>query len=531
MPPPRDRTPQRAPARAGCPMSRRTRAGVAAVALLIATWLVATLVPTNYVVYSPGPTVNLLAKEKGGDLVRVSGAKAYRDKGALRLLTVVPTGPDDRVYLAEAMFAWLNPKQAVYRESDIYQPQENSDRVEAESAVDMVNSQDSAIASALHELGYKFGTSVQILGVTRGGPGDGALEVHDKILSVDGARTTTLEAVVDRIRKVSPGDEVALRIQRRNKKETVKVKTVASEDDPKSSALQVTVGRGYEFPVKVSLKISSLIGGPSAGTMFALAIYDTLTPGSLTDGGDVAGTGEIDGDGHVGGIGGIQQKLVAAQSDGATLFLAPASNCDEVKGGPQPGQDAGRKISTLDDAIKAVEAWRKNPDAKLPSAERRGDHPHPRFGGARDRGARRRVGWDRSASLYALVPTAELVVAEPALADAIGLSTDSRGFTPIDQELPADTVLEDALGKIMWPDGVVGCAAVVERLVLPPSADEHIPEDREARRRTQRSIPSARSCAWWAPCCATARRGAPTDSGATTTPRRSSPGRILCPPS
>ena len=183
-------------------MSRRTSAGVTAVVLLIATWLVATLVPTNYVVYSPGPTVNLLAKEKGGDLVRVSGAKAYRDKGALRLLTVVPTGPDDRVYLAEAMFAWLNPKQAVYRESDIYQPQENSDRVEAESAVDMVNSQDSAIASALHELGYKFGTSVQILGVTRGGPGDGALEVHDKILAVDGARTTTLEAVVDRIRKV-----------------------------------------------------------------------------------------------------------------------------------------------------------------------------------------------------------------------------------------------------------------------------------------------------------------------------------------
>jgi PDZ domain-containing protein len=218
-------------------MSRRSSAGIAAFVLLIATWLVATLVPTNYVVYSPGPTVNLLAKEKGGDLIRVSGAKAYRDKGALRLLTVVPTGPDDRVYLAEAMFAWLNPKQAVYRESDIYQPQENSDKVEAESAVDMVNSQDSAIASALHELGYTFGTSVQILGVTRGGPGDGALEVHDKVLAVDGARTSTLKAVVTRIRKVAPGDKVTLRIQRRNKKETVRVKTVASEDDPKSSAL------------------------------------------------------------------------------------------------------------------------------------------------------------------------------------------------------------------------------------------------------------------------------------------------------
>jgi len=348
-------------------MSRRTKAGLTALSLLIVTWLIATLVPTNYVVYSPGPTVNLLSKDKSGDLIRVSGAKAYRDKGALRLLTVVPTGPDDRVYLAEAMFAWLNPKQAVYRESDIYKPQENSDKVEAESAVDMVNSQDSAIASALHELGYKFGTSVQILGVTRGGPADGALEVHDKILSVDGARTSTLKGVVTRIRKVAPGDKVTLGIERRNKKETVKVKTVASEDDPKSSALQVTVGRGYEFPVKVSLQISSLIGGPSAGTMFALAIYDTLTPGSLTGGGDVAGTGEIDGQGHVGGIGGIQQKLAAAQSAGATLFLAPASNCDEVKGGPyDPDKMRVVKISTLNGAIKAVKAWRKNPDAKLP---------------------------------------------------------------------------------------------------------------------------------------------------------------------
>ena len=127
-------------------------------------------------------------------------------------------------------------------------------------------------------------------------------------------------------------------------------------------------------------------------------------------------------------------------------------------------------------------------------------------------------GWDRSASLYALVPTAELVVAEPALADALGLTADSRGFTPIDQELPADAVLEDALGQIMWPDGVVGCAAVVERLVLPPSADEHIPEDREAAASYAAEHPErAGSAHGRAPRCATGRRGAPTGCGATTT--------------
>ena len=348
-------------------MSRRTSAGVTAVVLLVATWLVATLVPTNYVVYSPGPTVNLLAKEKGDDLVRVSGAKAYRDKGALRLLTVVPTGPDDRVYLAEAMFAWLNPKQAVYRESDIYQPQENSDKVEAESAVDMVNSQDSAIASALHELGYKFGTSVQILGVTRGGPGDGSARgsrqdpgrrwrAYD---DARGGRRPHPQGVARRQdRAPDPASQQAGDGQGQDRRLRGRPEELGAQGDRRPR---------LRVPGQGSLKISSLIGGPSAGTMFALAIYDTLTPGSLTGGGDVAGTGEIDAQGHVGGIGGIQQKLAAAQSAGATLFLAPASNCDEVEGGPyDPDKMRVVKISTLDGAIQAVKAWRQNPDAKLP---------------------------------------------------------------------------------------------------------------------------------------------------------------------
>jgi len=206
--------------------------------------------------------------------------------------------------------------------------------------------------------------------------GDAGLHLETELAQMRGAYTTTgrIKLFFDRVKNaggigaafarevsaaISPGSTAPLT--------PVKVKTVASEDDPKSSALKVTVGRGYEFPVKVSLKISSLIGGPSAGTMFALAIYDTLTPGSLTGGGDVAGTGEIDAQGHVGGIGGIQQKLAAAQAAGATLFLAPASNCDEVKGGPyDPDKMRVVKISTLAGAIQAVKAWRQNPDAKLP---------------------------------------------------------------------------------------------------------------------------------------------------------------------
>ncbi|MEP6817165.1 MAG: S16 family serine protease [Marmoricola sp.] len=349
-------------------MNRRSTASLVGSGLLVVVWLFGALVPVPYVIFLPGPTVNLLAKDGNNQIVRVNGnAKVYRDKGALRLLTVVPTGPDDSVNLAEALIAWVSPDQAVFQKKDIYQPQETTDRVKAQGSVDMVNSQDSAVASALHELGYKFGTSVQVLGVTRGGPGDGALEVHDRLLSVDGQKVTSIEGVVGQVKKVRPGSKVTVVVERRNQKQTLKITTVKSQDNPKNSALRITVGRGYEFPVDVNVQIGSGIGGPSAGTMFALAIYDTLTPGSLTGGSDIAGTGEIDGAGHVGGIGGIQQKLVAAQRDGAKLFLAPAANCDEVVGGPyDPTRMQVVRISTLHGAIDALNKWRVNHDTKLP---------------------------------------------------------------------------------------------------------------------------------------------------------------------
>jgi len=92
------------------------------------------------------------------------------------------------------------------------------------------------------------------------------------------------------------------------------------------------------------------------------------------------------------------------------------------------------------------------------------------------------AGWDQQARLYALVNTGDLVAAEPALAAQMGLDESSAAgsFTPIEQDLSVDVPLESVLESIMWPAQVTGCAAVVERLVLPPSADGSIPEDASA---------------------------------------------------
>lgn len=350
-------------------MSRRSTATVVGGVALVVLLAVASFVSVPYVIYSPGPTVNLLGTSAKREIVQVDGgAKAYRDKGALRLLTVSPTGPDSRVSLIDALVAWVRPSQAVYRYSDIYQPSDTADGVEEEGQVDMVSSQDSAVATALHELGYTFDSFVQVLGVTRGGPGDGALEARDHLVTINGTTVTTLQSAVDAIKAVKPGTKVPIVIVRAGKAETIKVKTAPSDADATKSALKVTIGTGYDFPVDVRVRIDDNIGGPSAGMMFTLAIYDTLTPGSITGGANIAGTGTMDPQGHVGGIGGIQQKLVAAQAAGAKLFIAPSSNCDEVRHGPY---DAHKmrvvKVSTFHAAVTAVEAWRKNHDAKLPT--------------------------------------------------------------------------------------------------------------------------------------------------------------------
>lgn len=89
-------------------------------------------------------------------------------------------------------------------------------------------------------------------------------------------------------------------------------------------------------------------------------------------------------------------------------------------------------------------------------------------------------GWDQPPRLYALVPTAELVEHEPALAERLSVQLDSQphGLTSIEQDgLPADRPLEEVLAEIEWPEAVAGCIAVVERVMLPPEAEDALPDD------------------------------------------------------
>lgn len=102
-------------------------------------------------------------------------------------------------------------------------------------------------------------------------------------------------------------------------------------------------------------------------------------------------------------------------------------------------------------------------------------------------------GWDQPARLYALVETARLVEQEPALAASAGLTDASAdgSFTPVEQDqLRPEQPLESVLEGIAWPAGVSGCAAVVERLVLPPGVDDDLPDDPAAAEEFAREHPA-----------------------------------------
>jgi PDZ domain-containing protein len=352
-------------------MSRRTVAGLLALGLLVVLGGAAWRTPVDYVTFRPGPTMNVLGKFAGKTIITVSGHQTYRDTGALRMVTVYPSGPDENISLLNMIYGWVDPDIAVLPKDVVYKPNETSDSAHEESAVEMASSQDNATAAALSTLGIGYRTEVTISEIAKDGASVGKLQKGDVLLSVNGNPVSDPDALVAAIRGIRPGTPTELSIRRDNAQRTVTVTTKADPEDENTSRIGVGIRGTYRFPFNVKIQLPGTVGGPSAGMMFALAIYDVLTPGSLTGGRVIAGSGEISPDGTVGEIGGIAQKLPAAQRDGARLFLVAAANCAEaVRAHYDPGKMRLVKVEKLADAIKDVEAWRDNPQVDLPRCTR-----------------------------------------------------------------------------------------------------------------------------------------------------------------
>ena len=348
-------------------MTRRSTASLLAAGLLVALLVAAALLPVPYVTVSPGRTIDVLGTNDGEPIVQVQGHPTYPDEGQLRLTTVSITRPESQLSLTEALVAWVQPDVGVMPYEAMY-PEDSTDTEERTvSAAQMVSSQDTAIASALRQLGYRPPSHVEVTGVAPDGPSDGVLEPRDRLLSVDGDRVRTVPQVTRAMADVEPGDRVRGTLRRHGEREAFTVTTEAAADDPDRAVLGILIGKGYRFPFDVTVGIGDEIGGPSAGLVFALSIYDVLTPGSLTDGQVVAGTGTITGTGRVGPIGGIRQKIAGAEEAGARVFLVPPDNCPAATlAHIDPDRLRLVRADTLRSAIDSLEQYAEDPAADLP---------------------------------------------------------------------------------------------------------------------------------------------------------------------
>ncbi|WP_443218504.1 YlbL family protein [Rathayibacter sp. YIM 133350] len=336
--------------------SRASRVGWVLIGVAVVILIVLGVAPSPYVIDQPGPVYDTLGSVthdgKKVPLISVPDQQTYPTKGALDLLTVSQVGnPEQRPDWFQVASAWFDPSKAVIPIDVAFPPNVSTDEVNQQSQAQMVDSQQDAIAAALLHLGYDFPRDVTVGGVSKGSPADGVLKKDDVITSLNGTPVHDIDALRAAVADNGTDKPAQVGIERAGAASVVEVTPTTVG---KQVVLGVGVGMDYTFPFEVDIQLDN-VGGPSAGQMFALGIIDTLTPGALTGGKHIAGTGTIDSAGDVGAIGGIRQKMFGAKDAGARYFLAPESNCDEVVGHVPSGLTVFA-VKTLDDSLAALDA-------------------------------------------------------------------------------------------------------------------------------------------------------------------------------
>lgn len=314
--------------------------------------LVATTVPVPFVALGPGSTYNTIATGQGREVITFSGddipaAAAEQPSGHLNMLTIRVV---DRVPLIEAAAMWASGGYQFAPRDEYYPPDKTKEEVTEANVKMFQDSQSVAEIEALRHLGYP--NIVYVGSIEKGSPSWDLLRPDDQITAVDGEPVTDYPSLKAIMASTRPGDTVAVTVLRDGSSETEKVVLGAISDEGPQGFLGVGVVERPQAPFSIDISLED-IGGPSAGLMFTLGIIDRLTPGDLTGGAFIAGTGTMELGGTVGAIGGVTFKEAAARAAGAQYMLVPAGNCSEALTGVPEGLTLVQ-VRTLDDALSAV---------------------------------------------------------------------------------------------------------------------------------------------------------------------------------
>ncbi len=262
-------------------------------------------------------------------MVSVPPQYRHMHEGTFLLTTVFSHAP---ILLGEWFLAHVDRAMTVVP-PEVVVPRNTTIQEQARQGYQQMNeSEATAITVGLRLAGYQvdmIGKGAQVASILPGSRANGILQAGDVITGLNGQPVRTIDDLIRLVKAQSPTSSVQLNVEHDQASLLLTVPLMppdASSSTPRIGISIQSAGFDFKPPFPVSIDTQKIQGGPSAGLMFTLTVYNTLSTRDLTGGRRIAGTGTISLDGSVGPIGGVKQKVAAAEAAGAVYFLCPVEN-------------------------------------------------------------------------------------------------------------------------------------------------------------------------------------------------------------
>jgi PDZ domain-containing protein len=280
------------------------------------------LIPINEGLEAPGFTASV------EPMIHLPEQYHHSSSGSFILTSVIPQAP---ILMGEWIYAQLDHSVSLEPEHEIVPTNTNAQTISVQNYQMLLDSDTTAIYVGLHMAGYPVDVNdgLVIGAILPQSPAVGILQNGDIITGANGKTVTTQSDLSTQLQLVTPGSIINLTIERNGQTMNISVVTMQPAQANGPARIGIVVEQhstGFTLPFPIQIIPKKIVGGPSAGLMFTLGVYDLLTGQNLTGARRIAGTGTIDLEGNVGGIGGVQQKVVAAERAGAQYFLVPSAN-------------------------------------------------------------------------------------------------------------------------------------------------------------------------------------------------------------
>jgi PDZ domain-containing protein len=291
--------------------------GLSGVAVLVVAFVVLWLVPSNDYIFLPDRAHPV------DPLVRVQGADEPRDSAHIYFVDIFVR----KASLIERLWPGIHEGAELVPKSALLAPGVSEQQRIAADEREMTRSQQIAAAVALRAAGYRVRaepTGVLVEQVASDVPAAGKLLPTDVIVGVANKRVRSPTALRRIVGSRPPGRPIRLSVRRGSHLVQVDVRTVADPNQPGHAIIGIFVGQAafIKLPRQVTIHAGN-VGGPSAGLAFALDVLEQLGK-DVDHGRRVAAIGQLELDGTVTAVGGLEQKTIGVRRSGIHFFLVPA---------------------------------------------------------------------------------------------------------------------------------------------------------------------------------------------------------------